>query len=99
MATREKVLGFIKSVFQKRVHRQLTINVSQCRRGYEEYDLLLPAKLLRTFCKLHKGFIQRGAEAESESDSDYFQKGQDSAFAPLSNSSEPFPVNRTAGGE
>lgn len=47
-------------------------------------------KPLFTFCKLHKGFIQHGSEVESESDSDYFQKGQESALAPFSNSSESF---------
>lgn len=93
-ATHEQVLGFIKSLFQNSVNRQLKRNVTQCRRGGEEFELFSVAKLLFTFCKLHKGFIQKGLEAESESDLDYFQKGQE-VHLPIPVPLKPWPVNST----
>lgn len=91
--THEQVLGFIKSLFQNSVNRQLKRSVTQCRRGGEEFELFSVAKLLFTFCKLHKGFIQKGLEAESESDSDYSQKGQE-VHLPIPVPLKPRPVNR-----
>lgn len=67
----------MKRTFQNRVNRQCERSVTQCRRGYEVFELFSAAKPLFTFCKLHKGFIQHSPEAESESDSDYFRKGQE----------------------
>ena len=81
-------------MFQNSVNRQLKRNVTQCRRGGEEFELFLVAKLLFTFCKLHKGFIQKGLEAESESDLDYFQKGQE-VHLPIPVPLKPWPVNST----
>lgn len=95
LATREKVLGFITAVIHKSVNRQLKVNVSRGRRGREEHDLLSPAKAPLTFCKLRTGLLPRGSEAESESDSDCFPKGQESARAPFWVPLNPFLENVT----
>lgn len=77
-------------VFQKSVNGQLKINVSQCKRGYEEFGFVSLTKPPFTFCKLHKGSTQYGSEPKSESDSDYFQKVQESTLAPSTKSSKIF---------
>lgn len=84
-------------MFQNRVNRRLKTNVTPRRTGSGEFELLSAANLF-TSCKLHGGVIQAGSEAESDSDSDDFPKGQERACAHLQIPLEPSPVNVTTQG-